>query len=205
MRLWIHKLVAIMNNCIQKGYYTSEDLKKLGIKKVGVNVLIAKDATVIGLENISIGNRVRIDSYTNLIVPTGELVLGSNIHIGSNCYVGATGGVYFKNFSAISQGVRIYSATDDFSGRFLTNSTIPTSFTNLIKGEVVLSEHVVVGSGSTILPSCFLGEGCAVGAMSLVRKNLDPWSIYLGAPARKIGDRSKEVLNLANDYLKTIE
>lgn len=194
-----------MNKCIENGYYTSEDLKDFGIKKVGTEVLIAKDATVIGLENISIGNRVRIDSYTNLIVPTGELVLGSNIHIGSNCYVGATGGVRFNDFSAISQGVRIYSATDDFSGRFLTNSTIPTGYTNLIKGEVILSEHVVVGSGSTILPNCFLGEGCAVGAMSLVGKDLDPWSIYLGAPARKIGERSKEMIKLANDYLRTTD
>ena len=59
-----------------------------------------------------------------------------------------------------------------------------------------IGRHVIVGTGSTILPGVKLGEGCAVGAMSLLNRDAEPWGIYHGIPARRRGERSRELLSL---------
>ena len=194
-----------MKNPFDEGYFTTKELRKMGFKKVGEEVRIARNSTIIGLKNISFGNRVRIDAYTNLICETGEIVFGSNIHIGAGSYIGGLGGVEFGDFSGCSQGVRIYSATDDFSGESLTNPTIPIAYRKVKRGKVLVDKHVIIGSGSVILPGNTLGEGSAVGALSLVNQNLSPWFIYAGAPVRKLHERSQN-LNLEQiKYAQAIE
>ena len=49
-----------------------------------------------------------------------------------------------------------------------------------------------------------LAEGTSIGAMSLVRKSTEEWSIYLGNPAKKIMNRKKDLLKLEQEYLKEI-
>ena len=62
--------------------------------------------------------------------------------------------------------------------------------------KVILNEHVIIGSGSVLLPGVELGQGAAVGALSLVNVNLLPWSIYAGSPIKKLNSRSKNLLKL---------
>ena len=54
----------------EHGYYTTDDLLEFGFKKVE-NVEIAKNCIIVGLENITIGDNVQIDSGTYLIVKRG--------------------------------------------------------------------------------------------------------------------------------------
>ena len=60
-------------------------------------------------------------------------------------------------------------------------------------------------SGTVILPNLIIGEGTAVGALSLVKKNLEEWSIYAGNPIKKIKDRSKKLLELEEQFLNEKE
>jgi len=192
-----------LKNVFDLGYYTSSDLKKVGFKSIGDNVSIAKSCTIIGVENISIGNNVRIDGYCTIIaVGEGFIEIGSYIHIGSYCLLIGGSGIVMKDFSGISQGVKIYSRSDDYSGKYLTNPTVPKKYTGLIKGKVTLSKHVIIGSSSVILPNVFIGEGSAVGAQSLVNKSLDSWGIYFGAPARRFKNRDKRLLKLEKQLIE---
>ncbi|MCK8326056.1 acyltransferase, partial [Erwinia amylovora] len=93
------------------------------------------------------------------------------------------------DFTCISHGVRIYTTTDEYSGEFMTNPTVPAYLTRVTCETITLSRHVIVGSQSTILPGVHLAEGTAVGANSLVSHHTPPWSIYGGSPAKKINDR----------------
>lgn len=184
------------------GFYTEKDLSNAGFKSVGSNVLIDKNCTIIGLSNISIGSNVRIDGYTT-ITSSGEgfLNIGSNIHIAGYCLLASSGGINLEDFSAISHGTKIYSASDDYSGSYLTNAVIPDKYKNIKRGTVSLKRHSLVGSSSVILPGVTIGEGTTVGAMSLVSKDLDDWSVYAGIPAKKIKDRPKDLLALEAEYL----
>ncbi|MGQ4004781.1 acyltransferase [Francisellaceae bacterium CB52] len=178
------------------GYWDSEDLIKMGFKKIGRNVLISKNNTIVGLENICIGNDVRIDGYSTIIVPpSGYLNIGDFVHIGGYSLLSAGAGISMEDFSGISQGVKIYSKTDDYSGEYLTNPTVDSEFTGVKSGSVNIGRHVIIGSGTVILPKVTLHTGVSVGAQSLVTKDLDSWGVYFGSPAKKIKNRKKNLLD----------
>ncbi|MCX7001897.1 MAG: acyltransferase [bacterium] len=192
-----------MNNPFNPGYYNEKELAEFGFKAVGTNVQIAKNCTIIGLSNISIGSNVRIDGYCAIVAAgSGSLSIGSFIHIGGWCYLSAGDGITMEDFSGLSQGGRIYSRTDDYSGKCLTNPTVPDRFTGVKHGPVTLKRHVVIGSGTVILPKVTIGEGSSVGALSLVIQSLDPWGVYLGCPAKRLWDRSKRLLELESELMK---
>lgn len=187
----------MMINPLSPGYWHEHELRDMGFKSVGKNVQISKNCTVIGLENIEIGDNVRIDGYCSIFASgEGWVKLGSFIHIGSYCLLSAGDGIQMDDFSGLSQGVKIYSRTDDYSGRYLTNPTVPDRYTGITRGIVSLGKHAIVGSESVILPKVSIGEGSSVGALSLVTKSLEPWGVFFGAPAKRLKSRSKKLLTL---------
>jgi len=178
-------------------HYTENDLANEGFKHLGSNVRIAKSCTIIGVENISIGDNVRIDGYCTIVASgQGYLELGSYIHIGGYCTVLAAEGVTIADMSTLSWGVKVFTRSDDYSGSNLTNPTVPSKFTAVSGGAIKLAKHAIVGAGSIILPRVTLGEGVAVGALSMVSKDLEPWGIYSGVPAKRLKDRKRDLLAL---------
>lgn len=183
-------------------FLSKEELDKIGFKSLGENILLSRWVMIYSPELISIGNNVRIDDFAML---AGDITLGNNIHISSYCaFFGGKGGagIVMKNYSGLACRVTIYSTSDDYSGEFMTNPTIPSNFRNEIKGRVVINEYVIVGATSIILPGVEIGEGTAVGAMSMVIKSLPEWKICSGIPARVLKDRSKKLKELEQQYLR---
>jgi len=178
-----------MRNPFDDGYYTEEDLKSFGFRSIGKNVMIAKNCTIVNLECISIGSHVRIDSHVSILAGAAGITIGNYVHIASSCYLGGRSGIEMQDFSGISQGVKIYSQTDDYNSGMYTNPTVPKEYIKIKSGIVKLEKHVIVGSGSVILPGCTLAEGTSVGALSLIRKPTEKWKVYFGNPARIIGER----------------
>jgi galactoside O-acetyltransferase len=191
-------------NPFNQGYFESDELRKFGFKSVGDNVKIAKNSTIIGLNNISLGSNIRIDGNVVIAAYSGSLTLGSYIHIGGGCHLSCAGGIVLADFSGLSQGVRIYSGTDDYTGKSLTNPTVPHKYLNVKIAPVLLGKHVIVGSGSVILPGVTIGEGSSVGALSLVTKSLDDWGVYFGSPAKRLKARRKDMLKLEEELLLEI-
>ena len=164
---------------------------------------IAKNCTINGLSNISIGDNVTIDAFCSIIVTDhGFLKIGSFVHIGAFCHLLATDGIVLKDFSGLSQGVKVYSKTDDYSGNSLTNPTIPNKYKSVKKGKVTINEHVIIGAESVILPNVAIGEGSSVGALSLGATNLDSWTMYYDNPLKRICKKSKNILKLKVEFLK---
>lgn len=190
------------NNPFYKGFYLSEELLGMGFKSVGKNVKVARNCTIIGLENISFGNDVQIDENVFIAANKGILDIGNHVHIGGGSHLNCAGDVTFGDFSGLSQGVRIYSVSDDYTGFSLTNVTVPEKHKMLKKAPVILGPHVLVGAGSVIFPGVSIGIGSAVGALSLVTMSLEEWGIYFGAPAKKIKMRSKKILDLEKILLQ---
>lgn len=189
-----------MSHLFAKRFYTDDDLRTVGFRSLGTNVSIHEDVNIFGVENISLGNNVRIDAYVTIIA-SGPVEIGSYVHIGSYSHLSGGEGITMEDFTAISQGVKIYSRNDDFSGKSLTNPTVPAEFTGVTGGKVTLGKHVIVGSGSVIMPGVSIGEGSSVGALSLVGTSLPSWGVYFGSPARKVADRSRDLLALEEQLL----
>lgn len=60
-------------------------------------------------------------------------------------------------------------------------------------GDVVVGDRVWIGYGALILPGITLGEGAVVGAGAVVTKDVEPFAIVAGNPARKIGERTRNL------------
>lgn len=116
------------------------------------------------------------------------------MHVAVFCSLIGTGRIVLDDFANVSGRVSIYSSSDDFSGEHMTNPTVPPELTNVRSAPVTLCRHVVVGAGAIILPGVELGEAAAVGALSLVKKSVEPFAIYAGVPARRVGARASGCL-----------
>jgi len=176
-------------------FYSEEELKNLGLKGYGKNVLISRNAILYNPEKLEVGNNVRIDDFTTI---SGNVTIGDYVHIAQFCGLyGGEAGITMKDFSGLSSRVVIYATSNDYSGNSLTNPTVPEKYKTTDKNlPVVLNKHVIVGCVSVILPGVEIGEGSSVGAMTLCAKSLEPWGIYAGTPAKRIKDRSMKLLEL---------
>jgi galactoside O-acetyltransferase len=185
-----------VENPFNPGYYSSLELRSFGFARVGENSAVARNCTIIGLENIVIGDNVRIDGFTSIIAPKGRVKIGSWVHIATGCALGARAGIEIGDFSSLSQGVRLFSAIDDYSGRAMTSATLPPEVQRIHAAPITLGKYVALGSGTLVLPGVEIGEGAAVGALSLVNQPLKPWTIYGGNPAKETAPRLRDLLAL---------
>ncbi len=184
-------------------YYTTEELKRLGVKAIGENVRVSTKASIYTNNGIVMGNNVRVDDFCILV---GDIEIHSYIHIGAFCGLHASQGgrIVFEDFSGISSNVNIYASSDSFEGEYCTaRPGLPDECIKTVCSEVRLGKYSQIGTGSTVIPGGSLGEGTAVGAMSLVNKQLESWSIYAGVPCCYLKKRSQNMLTKIDTYVGT--
>jgi len=181
------------------GYLTEEQLVEFGFESLGKGVKISDKASIYNPEFMKFGDYARIDDFC---VISGKVEIGRNVHVACLCNIaGGTEGIMIDDFAGIAYGSHILAQTDDYTGMFMTNPTIPAKYTNVTRKSIYIGKHSLVGTSSVIFPGVCLAEGTSVGAMSLVTKSTREWSMYIGIPARRIRARSKNLLNLEIEYL----
>ncbi|MEY8324147.1 hypothetical protein AALB47_09555 [Lachnospiraceae bacterium 54-11] len=180
-------------------FYSDEELKQIGFKYVGdENVLISRKASLYGVTEISICNNVRIDDFC---IISGKITIGNYVHIAAHSALyGGKCGITIDDFANISSRVSIYGINDDYSGETMTNPMVMERCKKLKSAPVYIGKHVIVGSTSVILPGVSLQTGSAFGSFSLIKNSSEPWSINVGVPAKKIKDRSKDLLKYENRF-----
>ncbi len=185
-----------MNN----SFFSEKELREIGFKTIGKNCFISRKASIYGADKIEIGDNVRIDDFCIL---SGYIVIGNYIHIAPySAIYGGEKGVMISDFANISSRVCIYSISDDYLGEGLTNPMIPDSFKKVESKAVYVGKHVIIGSGSTVLPGVELKQGTAVGSMSLVKNSSEEWTIVAGIPAKMIKKRRKDkIIELEKQFL----
>ena len=181
-------------------FYSIEELQNIGFQKLGKDVNISRKVSIYSAEHICIHDHVRIDDF---VVLSGCIEIGSYVHIATLTVIfGGKAGVYIKDFANISSRVALYAISDDYSGEYMTNPMIAETYKNTQHEPVFIEKHVIIATGSTVLPGVRLGEGCAVGAMSLVKQNVQSWTMVGGIPAHYLKERKRKILELEKDFLQ---
>lgn len=181
-------------------YLTAKQLSEMGFKSLGKDVKISNRASIYNADQIEIGDHSRIDDFC---VISGKVKIGRNVHITPQCLVaGGIPGLEVEDFVALAYGVKVFTQSDDYSGKTMTNSTVPKQFKNEAMLPVKIGRHSIIGAGAIIMPGVEIAEGNSVGANSLVLKSTEAWSVYVGSPAKKIKDRKKDLLELERAYLE---
>ena len=181
-------------------FYSQSELMELGLKKIGKGVKLSRRAIIYNPEKIEIGDGSRVD---DLCILSGNIIIGKYVHIAVCSRIsGSSAGVIIKDFAGVSYNSTIIANSDDYSGEFLTNPCVPMKYKRYISEAVVLEKHALVASHCLIVPGVTVGEGTAIGAMSLVLKSTDEWSIYFGVPAKRIKQRRRNLLELEKLFLE---
>ena len=87
-------------------------------------------------------------------------------------------------------GTVFLSATFSHEKGFKMVDGLPEGATKTLGGKLVIGDDVYIGAKSVIMPVT-IGEGAIIGAGSFVNKDIEPWGIYVGSPAKKIGERPR--------------
>ena len=184
-------------------------VEKMGFESIGKNVQISDRASFYGIGRIRIGDHTRIDDFCVLSAGEGGIQIGNFVHIAVYTSLIGAETITISDFCNLSSRVSIYSSSDDYSGNTLTNPTIPDAYKKVKHAAVFLGKHVIVGCGAVILPGVVVGEGVAIGALSRITKNCDPFSLYDGVRAKKIMKRKRNVIELEKlfmmEYNATVE
>jgi acetyltransferase-like isoleucine patch superfamily enzyme len=161
----------------------------LGMEKYKIpGVKTFASTKIVGLENIEFGKNIIIDDFV-FIYAKKKIKIGSYVHLA--CFTSITGGeeVEIGDFCAVSQGCRILTGTDDFKDWGFGNSTIEEKYRNTKRAPIKIEKFAIIGANSVVLPGVTIGEGVAVGACSVVSRDLDPWGVYIGN--KRIKERDK--------------
>jgi dTDP-4-amino-4,6-dideoxy-D-glucose acyltransferase len=183
----------------------AQELAALGLGAYGDDVRISTKASLHNAKNIRIGSHVRIDDFCVLSAGDGGIELGNFIHVGVFSSLIGAGRITLRDFCNLSSRTSIYSSNDDYSGVHMTNPTVPPEFTGVAHAAVTVGRHVIIGAGSVLLPGVTLADGVAVGALSLIKQNCQAFGIYAGSPARRIGNRTRDLLELEGQFLRQMD
>ena len=136
------------------------------------------------ISNIHIGPNVVIDRYANFV-------------IGKKCHLFIGGGTYIGKYSRIAGrdhyiwigkevlfAPRVYISTSVHRYRDVTQSIIKQGF--ISEGPVKIEDECWIGIGVCILPNVVIGKHSVIGANSVVNKDIPPYSVAVGNPARVI-------------------
>lgn len=143
-------------------------------------------------QGIKIGNKVTIGSHA-LIRPTGKyggeigagLQIGDNSNIGPFSYIGCSGMITIGNNVMISPRVSIYAENHNFQ-----HIDIPMKEQGVTKKAVIIEDDCWIAANSIILAGVTVGKGSIISAGSVVTKDVPPYSIVGGVPAKIIKKRN---------------
>lgn len=156
----------------------------LGVR-IGRNCYIDTGVMLVG--NVSIGNGCVIGSHTYIgTASSGRVEIGERCHIGKMNQIGSSGDsvlvgedCIFAPYVHITDGVHV------FRDRSLVIKDAP-----ILTKPVRIDANVWLGSAAMVMQGVVIGEGAVVGAKALVNRDVPPYSVVAGLPAKVMYQRS---------------
>jgi len=144
-------------------------------------------------ELIHIGPHTRVDSMVKLEGGHGAgLFIGAYVHICSFAHINTGGGtVYIGNYAGIASGAKILGGTNLPDAPSMS-AAAPPEMQHVARMGTGIGAYAFVGANAVVMPGITIGEGAVIGAGSVVTKNIAPWTIAAGNPARQIGERNHD-------------
>jgi acetyltransferase-like isoleucine patch superfamily enzyme len=139
---------------------------------------------------IEIDDRVFIDSFVRIrpVGGSGDVYIGIDSFINSGCVIFSGNGITIGKFVLIAPNCTLAPTNHAYSAR---DKTIRHQGFLPSKGGILIEDDVWIGANTTILDGAILRQGCVIGAGSLVKGEVEAYSVHSGNPLRKIGMRGE--------------
>lgn len=132
------------------------------------------------------GKGLFVKEYVTFRFPE-RIEIGDYVGINEFSCIDGDGGLEIGDYTRISTHVSILSHSLSYE-----DSEIPIKMQKKIKKRVVIGRDVWIGSGARIFPGIKIGHGSVIGAGSVVTKDIPPYSVAVGIPAKVIKKRGAE-------------
>ena len=137
---------------------------------------------------IVVGARSVIDSFVKVKPAggSGDLVVGEDVVINAGCVLYTGTGIHIGNHVAIAANCTFAPVNHAYAerGRLICEQGFLPS-----KGGILVEDDVWIGANCVLLDGAVLRRGCVVGAGSIVRAELLPYTVYAGQPLVAVGER----------------
>lgn len=168
--------------------YSSHGTGKIELEKfrqIGQNVIFEAGTLVFHPENICLGNNIYIGHYTILKgYYKNQMIVGNNTWIGQGCFLHSAGNLTIGCNVGIGPHVKIITSIHEDEG-----INTPILFSAIKEAPVVIEDDCDIGVGAVILPGVTIGRGSQIGAGAVVTKNVEPYSVMVGVPAKLLKKR----------------
>ena len=162
---------------------------------LGRNVYLGDYSYLNGLsrEGMKIGNNVRIREHvwiqaSSSLANLGKgLIIEDNTYIGPRCCLGAGGGIHIGSNVTIGAAVDFLAENHNFS-----DADIPINEQGVSSKGIRIEDDVWIGNRVIVLDGVRISRGAVVGAGAVVTKDVTPYTIAVGNPARPIGTRKSK-------------
>jgi galactoside O-acetyltransferase len=180
-----------------------DDLKAK-LRSAGRDVVIHQPVVLIAPERMVVRNHVIISEFAFVAAGQG-LFIGNHVHIANHVSIIGGGVCIIDDFVGLCAGSRIITGTDDVFAAGIPSPTVPAAHRSFYRSYVRCCRHSFIGTNAVIHPGVTIGEGSVVGSGAVVTKDLDPWGLYIGAPARRVRDRPREQVLEAEAAVYSVE
>lgn len=174
-------LIYVFRRALATGRYSSR------FRSIGKGIKLAPGMKLGNANHISLGNNVSVMSHCVLECTgnSAEMVLGDNISIGEYSHITCAQKMLIGDGLLTGRYVLI---TDNAHGENLPNElNIPPLARRIYSsGPVTIGRNVWIGDKATILPDVTIGDGAVIAANAVVTKDVPPFSVAAGCPARVI-------------------
>ncbi len=177
------------------------NLRNAALIHFGKGVTLERGAILDGLmrKGMELGDNVKIGAYSILagapISNLGEgISIGANSAVDAYAYVGTSGFISIGENVIMGQHVGFHPENHDFD-----RTDVPIRSQGTTRKGITIEDDVWVGSNVIFLDGSHVGRGSVIGAGSVVRGNIPPYSIAVGVPARVIRSRIAQETSLSSD------
>lgn len=127
-----------------------------------------------------------IVSFQVTIYNPQNILAGDKVHIAKFAHLSAGGGISIGNNTGIGHNVKMFSVHHDVDSKeIFWHHAYKKS-----ERRIEIGNDVFIGAAAIILPEVTIGDGCIIGAGSLVTKNIPPYCVAVGNPAKIIKERN---------------
>jgi len=153
----------------------------------GLNLMEGACINALSSAGVVLGNNFTLGRYA-IIECTGvfrnvgdQLIVGDNVGINHYCYIGVRGTVIIGDNVIFGPRVNLFSENHNFN-----DLDTPIKHQGTTKSTTIIGDDVWIGANVTILPGVTIGEGCVIGAGSVVTRDIKPFSVVGGVPAKTL-------------------
>lgn len=156
----------------------------------GEEVVIYPMARIVNADRIDIGDGTRIDDFT-FINGGISIRIGRYVHIASFTSIIGGGELEIGDYVSLACGARIITGTHIPTGGKRMTASLPLDEQSVMRGKVVIGKDAFIGTNVVVHPDVTIGEGAVIGSNSLVLEDVEPWSVNVGCPCRRVGMRER--------------